>query len=168
MTSRRGASSLQKGGREKVGGFMNRLLGATILSSLLIVFPFVHWGGVIGGIGAFIPGTIAVAHAEDKKGPASITQFKVEPLYRAVRLTWKASIDEKAPMTFEIYRSMATPEAPYTLVTSIEMKPGVKKFKYIDKNLQVEENYFYKIVIPETKEAFGPLQVRPPFSLPTT
>ncbi|MFH1480923.1 MAG: hypothetical protein ABIG67_06625 [Pseudomonadota bacterium] len=147
---------------------MNRLLRATILTSLLIVLPYVHCGGIIRGIAAFIPGTIGVAHAEEKKEPASITQFKVEPLYRAVRLTWKASIDDRAQVTFQIYRSMATPEAPYTLVTSIGMKPGMKKFKYIDKNLQVEENYFYKIVIPETKEAFGPLQVRPPFSLPTT
>ena len=37
-----------------------------------------------------------------------------------------------------------------------------------DKNLPVEENYFYKIEIPATEESFGPLQVRPPFSLPTT
>ena len=148
--------------------FMRWVLGASVLSSFFIVLPCFHSGGSFETFGGFRTETIAVAHAEERAERASITKLKVAPLYRAVRLTWKVKIDDKGPVTFEIYRSMATPDGPYTLVTSIERKPGVKKYKYIDKKLQVEENYFYKIVIPETKEGFGPLQVRPPFSLPTT
>jgi hypothetical protein len=108
----------------------------------------------------------AFAQEQDKKG--SITKVRIEPLYRAVRLTWKANIKGGGPVTFEIYRSMATPDGPYELITSIEWKAGKKKYRYVDKKLPVEENYFYKIEIPATRESVGPLQVRPPFSLPTT
>ena len=148
--------------------FLRWVLGASVLSSLLIVLPCFHFGGSFDSIGAFVTRIDAVAYAEEGMKGASITKLKVEPLYRAVRVTWKVKTGDKGPMTFEIYRSMATPDGPYTLVASIERKPGMKKYKYLDKNLPVEENYFYKIVIPETKEDFGPHQVRPPFSLPTT
>lgn len=148
--------------------FPRWFLGAMLVSSLFIVLPPFHRGGSFEWIQTFETGTIAAAHAEERQKRASITKLKVEPLYRAVRLTWKVRTDGNGPLTFEIYRSMARPDAPYTLVNSIEKRPGVKKYKYIDKKLQVEENYFYKIVIPESKESFGPLQVRPPFSLPTT
>lgn len=113
-------------------------------------------------------GNVSEAHAQEKGKKGSITKLRIEPLYRAVRLTWKAKIDKDGPVVFEIYRSMATPDGTYKLVASIEWKPGKKKYRYVDKKLPVEENYFYKIEIPATKESFGPLQVRPPFSLPTT
>lgn len=148
--------------------FKRGVLGTAVLSSLFIALPCFHSGGSFDSIWPLVTGTNAVADAEEGAEGASITKLKVEPLYRSVRLTWKAKIDNDGPVRFEIYRSMATPDGPYTLVTSIKRKPGVKKYKYIDKNLPVEENYFYKIVIPESKEVFGPLQVRPPFSLPTT
>jgi hypothetical protein len=115
-----------------------------------------------------VTGTIAVAHAEEKAKAATISEFKVRSRYMAVRLTWKATIAEDGQLTFEVHRSMVTPEEAYTLVTSVKGRPGTKTYRYIDKTVPVEENYFYKIVIPETKETFGPLQARPPFSLPTT
>ena len=144
------------------------LLRGAFLSSLFFVLPCVYSGSSFSGVGSFMISTISVAHAEDKKNSATIKKLKVEPLYRSVRVTWKTKKGEKTPMTFKIYRSMASPDGSYKLVASIERKPGVKKYKYLDKNLLVEENYFYKLMIPETKETFGPFQVRPPFSLPTT
>ena len=71
-------------------------------------------------------------------------------------------------VNFELYRSMARPDGEYTLLTSINGTSDVTTYEYIDKAIPVEENYFYKIEIPETKEAFGPLQARPPFSAPST
>ena len=63
---------------------------------------------------------------------------------------------------------MVSPDADVVQVTAIEAKPGEKSYRYVDKTLPVEENYFYWIVIPETGETIGPFQVRPPFSLPST
>ncbi len=146
----------------------NWLLWGAFLSSLFFVLPCVYFGSSSRGNGSFLSGIISVAHAEDTKKSVTIKKLKVEPLYRSVRLTWKTKKGDKTPVTFKIYRSMANPDGPYTLVVSIERKSGVKKYKYIDKSLQVEENYFYKLMIPETKESFGPIQVRPPFSLPST
>ena len=117
---------------------------------------------------ALSPETICVAAAAEKDQEATITEFRVWARYKAVRLTWEARISEKEQITFEIYRSMVRPDGEYTLVTSIQGTPEVTKYEYIDKTIPVEENYFYKIQIPETKEAFGPLQARPPFSAPST
>jgi hypothetical protein len=63
---------------------------------------------------------------------------------------------------------MVSPDAEYTKVTSVQGKPGTATYRYTDKSIPTEENYFYRIEIPETKESYGPLQVRPPFSLPST
>jgi hypothetical protein len=144
------------------------LLWGAFLSSLFLVLPCGYSERSLNETGSFLSGTISVAHADDTKKSVTIKKLKVEPLYKSVRLTWKLKKGEKTPMTFNIYRSMANSNGPYKLVTSIERKPGVKKYKYLDKSLLVEENYFYKLTIPETKETFGPFQVRPPFSLPTT
>ncbi len=108
------------------------------------------------------------ALAKDVLKKGAITKLRVEPLYRSVRITWKIKKTDDHPVTFEIYRSMAGPKPEYELVAAMKNKPDVKKYKYLDKKLPVEENYLYKIVIPETNESFGPLKVRPPFSLPTT
>jgi len=150
--------------------FRRWLREAAVLSILFITVLCFRSGLFTDAIGALVNGTtvMADAHAQERMKTSSLTKLRVEPLYRSVRLTWKVKRKGDGPLTFEIYRSMAKADEPYTLVTSIVKKPGLKKYKYIDKNLPVEENYFYKIVIPETKETFGPLQVRPPFSLPTT
>ncbi len=115
-----------------------------------------------------LPETVSLAGAAERDREATIGEFRVQARYKAVRLTWEARISEKEQLTFQIYRSMARPDGEYTKVTSIQGTPGVTKYEYIDKTPPVEENYFYKIEIPETKEAFGPLQARPPFSAPST
>jgi hypothetical protein len=111
---------------------------------------------------------LSAAHATEEAERGSVTKFKVQPLYKAVKVSWRAKVESGDPVTFEIHRSMFKSEGPYTLVATVEWDPASKKYQYVDKNLPVEENYFYKIVIPATAESFGPLQVRPPFSLPTT
>jgi len=135
---------------------------------LLIVFANTRPWGRDSLLTALSPETISVAAASVKDREATVSEFRVWARYKAVRLTWEARISEKEQITFEIYRSMARPDGEYTLVTSIQGTPEVTKYEYIDKTIPVEENYFYKIQIPETKEAFGPLQARPPFSAPST
>ncbi len=136
--------------------------------SMVIVFTCFYPCESLKSIGALVTGTISVAHAEEKAKQATISEFRVQPRHKAVRLTWKARIAEEDKLTFEIHRTIVTSQGVYTLVTSMKGKPGTKTYRYVDKTPPVEENYFYKIVIPETKETFGPLQVRPPFSLPST
>ncbi len=144
------------------------VLGLAILCSTVIVFTCFYPCESLNSAGTLVTGTISVAHAGEKAKAATISEFRVRSRYMAVRLTWKATIAEDGQLTFEVHRSMVTPEETYTLVISIKGRPGTKTYRYIDKTVPVEENYFYKIVIPETKETFGPLQARPPFSLPTT
>ena len=136
--------------------------------SMVIVFTCFYPCEFLNSVGTLVTGAISVANAEEKVKGATISEFRVQPRHKAVRLTWKARIPEEEQRTFEVHRSMVTPEGAYTLVTSIKGKPGTKTYRYVDKTVPVEENYFYKIEIPETKETFGPLQVRPPFSLPST
>ena len=112
--------------------------------------------------------SITESVAEEHAGGSVITETRVMPRHKAVRLTWKATVPEDSLMTFEIRRSMVSPDGDDVLVTTIEAKPGTKSYRYVDKTVPVEENYFYKIVIPETGETMGPFQVRPPFSLPST
>ncbi len=143
-------------------------LAAAPFWSLFVAFPCTYPCGVLNPMRGHILGTISMAYAEEQIERASISELRVTALHKAARLTWVATIDSSRPVTFEIYRSQATPDGPYSLVTSIEWRPGVKKYRYVDKSLPVEENYFYKIEIPATNESFGPLQVRPSFSLPAT
>lgn len=136
--------------------------------SMVIVFTCFYPCESLNSVDKLVTGTISMAHAGEKAKEATISEFRVRSRYMAVRLTWKARVAGKDQLTFEVHRSMVTPEGEYTLVTSVKGRPGTKTYRYIDKTVPVEENYFYKIVIPETKETFGPLQARPPFSLPTT
>ncbi len=119
------------------------------------------------GTGSFRD-NITEALAKEHAGGSTITEVRVMPRHKAVRLTWKATVPEDSPMTFEIHRSMVSPDGDDVLVTTIEAEPGTKSYRYVDKSIPVEENYFYRIVIPETGEIMGPFQARPPFSLPST
>jgi hypothetical protein len=148
--------------------FAYGIIAAGLFSALLIVFPHPAPWGCHSLLPVLLPETISAADVEEKVGQATLSEFRVQARYKAVRLTWEARISEKGQRTFEVYRSMVKPDGEYTLVASIHGTPGVERYEYIDKTLPVEENYFYKIEIPETKETFGPLQARPPFSAPST
>ena len=144
------------------------VLAPVALYGMSIVLPCIYPYGPLNSVNTHLPETIFSVYAEDHAEGASVNKLKVTPRHKAVRLTWNTNITEKGPMTFKIFRSMLRPDGEYTLVASIKWRPEVKRYKYIDKTTPVEENYFYKIEIPETKETFGPLQVRPAFSLPST
>jgi len=148
--------------------FTYGLIAAWLFFALLIIIPYTRPWGCHSLLTVLSPETLSAGDAEEKIKEGTISEFRVEANYRAVRLTWEARISEKGQLTFQIYRSMANPDGKYTLLTSINGTPEVKRYEYIDKAIPVEENYFYKIEIPETKEAFGPLQARPPFSRPST
>ncbi len=147
--------------------FTYGLIVAGLFSALLFVFPYTWPMRSSSLVTVLSPETLSAADTEEGK-QATISEFRAQARYRAVRLTWEARISEKGRLTFEVYRSMANPDGKYTLVTSINGTPEVTRYEYVDKTVPAEENYFYKIEIPETKEAFGPLQARPPFSTPTT
>ena len=142
--------------------------GGAVLCSFFFAFQPFHICPLSSSGAAGFHAGIGLAYAEEQGYASSVTNFQVEPLYQAAKLSWKARISGDGQVTFEIYRSMANPEGPYTLVATMEGSPDKKKYQYVDKQLPVEENYFYKIEIPSTKESFGPLQVRPPFTLPST
>ena len=99
---------------------------------------------------------------------ATITGFKVEPLYRAAKLTWKTKADVKNEMTVQILRADSFEDAPYKEITAIKLVPGKSAYEYVDKSMGSEAKYFYKLVLKETNESFGPLPTRPFFSPPAT
>jgi hypothetical protein len=148
--------------------FTYGLVAAVLFSTLVVVFSYTRPWGCHSLLTVLSPETLSAADAEEKGKEATLSEFRVQAHYRAIRLTWEARTSEKGQLTFQVYRSMANPDGEYTLVTSINGTPEVNRYEYDDKNIPVEENYFYKIKIPETKEAFGPLQARPPFSRPST
>ena len=144
------------------------LIAAWLFFVLLIITPYTRPWGCHSLLAVLSPETLFAGDAEEKVKEGTISEFRVQANYKAAQLTWEARVSEKGQLTFQIYRSMANPDGKYTLLTSINGTPEVKRYEYIDKAIPVEENYFYKIEIPETKEAFGPLQARPPFSRPST
>jgi hypothetical protein len=148
--------------------FTYRLKAGGLFLALLIIIPYTRPLGWDSLLTVLSPETLFAADTNEEGKQATLSEFRVQANYRAVRLSWEARISEKGQLTFEVYRSMANPNGEYTLVTSVNGTPEVTRYEYIDKAIPVEENYFYKIKIPETKEAFGPLQARPPFSRPST
>jgi len=141
---------------------------AAVFYSLFIILPSIFLSAPLKLLSTSLLEGISVVQAGEKAEEATVSEFKVEARHKAVRLFWRANIAGDEPVTFEILRSMVRADAEYSLVNSIKGRPGAETYRYVDKSIPVEENYFYKIEIPETNEIFGPLQVRPPFSRPST
>ena len=106
--------------------------------------------------------------AWSQKADPTLTGFKVEPLYRAAKLTWKTLGDLKSEMTVQILRADSFDDAPYQEVAVVKIAPGKSAYDYFDKSMGSEAKYFYKLVIKESNESFGPLSTRPFFSPPAT
>ncbi len=104
--------------------------------------------------------------AQDKG--ATISDFKVQPLYRAAKLSWTVKKELKADLTVQILRAETTEDSPYKEIASVKLTPGKTGYDYIDKSMGAEAKYFYKLVIKETNESFGPGPTRPFFSPPAT
>ena len=103
-----------------------------------------------------------------QKADPTIVDFKVQALYRSAMLTWKVKDDLKAPEAVQIFRADTFEEGPYQQVETVSLTPGKKTYEYVDKSMGAESKYYYKLVIKETNESFGPLPTRPFFSPPAT
>ncbi len=98
----------------------------------------------------------------------TIVDLRVQALYRAAKISWKVKGDFKNPISLLIMRADTFKEGPYKEVEIITLTPGKNSYEYIDKSMGTEVNYYYKLVLEETGESFGPLPVRPYFSPPAT
>lgn len=103
-----------------------------------------------------------------QKAEPTITDFKIQAMYRSAMLTWKVNGDMKAPIAVQILRADTFEDGPYQEVEIVSLTPGKDFYEYIDKTMGAESKYYYKIVIKETNESFGPIPTRPFFSPPAT
>jgi hypothetical protein len=102
-----------------------------------------------------------------KAGP-TIADFKVQALYRAAKLTWKTSDGLKNPLSLQILRADTFEDGPYKELEVINLVPDKNAYEYVDKSMGSESKLYYKLVIKETGESFGPISARPFFSPPAT
>ena len=97
-----------------------------------------------------------------------IGDFKVQALYRAAKLTWKAKGDLKGGMVVQIMRADTSEEGPYKEVASVNLTSDKANYAYTDKITGTEAKYYYKLLVKETNESLGPIATRPFFSPPAT
>jgi len=98
----------------------------------------------------------------------TIIDFRVQAMYRSAKLSWEIKGDLRSPATLQIMRAEVFVDGPYKEVETITITPDKKSYEYIDKSMGAEAKYYYKLVIKETGESFGPLPTRPYFSPPAT
>lgn len=103
-----------------------------------------------------------------QKADATIMTFKVDALYRAAKLTWKAKGDLTSEISVQVLRADTFEEGPYKEVGVVKITPGKTSYEYVDKSMGAEAKYYYKLIIKETNETIGPLPTRPYFSPPAT
>jgi hypothetical protein len=106
--------------------------------------------------------------AISQKADPTIVDFKIQALYRAAKLTWKTGEGLKDRMTVQILRAETFEEGPYLEVGVLDLGPDKNVYEYVDKSMGAESKYYYKLVIRETSEFFGPIPARPYFSPPAT
>jgi hypothetical protein len=103
-----------------------------------------------------------------QKANSAIADFKVQPLYRAAKLTWKTSEGLKKEISVQILRAETFEEGPYKELETVKLTPDKTAYDYIDKTVGSESKYYYKLVVKETGESAGPVVTRPFFSPPAT
>ena len=103
-----------------------------------------------------------------QKAKPVIGDFKVQPLYRAAKLTWKAQGDLKGGMVVQILRSDTPEEGSYKEVATVNLTSDKTNYVYTDKSMGAEAKYYYKLVVKETNDSLGPIVARPFFSPPAT
>jgi hypothetical protein len=106
--------------------------------------------------------------AWSQKTDATILDFRVQALYRAAKLTWKVKDGFKSGMAIRILRAETFEEGPYKEVDMVSLTAGKNAYEYVDKSMGTESKYYYKLIIKETDESFGPISTRPYFSPPAT
>ncbi len=98
----------------------------------------------------------------------TVTDFRAQPLYRAASLTWKTKGRHEGGLTFQILRSDTFIEGPYAEIGTVKSVPSKTAYEFVDKSVGTEAKYYYKLIIRETEEVFGPVPTRPYFSPPAT
>ncbi len=106
--------------------------------------------------------------ALSQKSDPTIVDFKVQALYRAAKLSWKAKECFKSGLAVQVLRADTFEEGPYKEVDAVNLISGKNVYEYVDKSMGSEAKYYYKLVIKETDETFGPIPTRPYFSPPAT
>ena len=103
-----------------------------------------------------------------QKADPTISDLKVQALYRAAKLTWKAKDGIKNSIAVQIMRSDTFEEGPYKEVETVNLAPGKTAYEFVDKSMGSEAKFFYKLIVKDTGESLGPLPTRPFFSPPAT
>ena len=116
----------------------------------------------------FLVTVLGLQTAMAQKTDPPIVDFKVQALYRAAKLTWKANDSLKDQLSVQILRAETFEEGPYKELDVIKLVPGKSNYEYVDKSMGAESKYHYKLTIKETGESFGPVSTRPYFSPPAT
>ena len=111
---------------------------------------------------------VEIVSADKDSGNPSITDFKTQSLYRAVKLTWKVNIPFEKEVVFQILRSDSFVEGPYEEVVKLHYDKEKVDYTYFDKSIGTESKYYYKLVVIGEAETYGPAAARPYFSPPTT
>jgi hypothetical protein len=105
----------------------------------------------------------------DKDSPGtSVSDFKAQSLYRAVKLNWKVKNPFKKEVIFQILRSDSFVEGPYEEIAALPYDKRKRTFTYLDKSPGSESTYYYKLVVKGADETCGPVAARPYFSPPAT
>ena len=103
-----------------------------------------------------------------QKADPVIQDFKVQPLYRAAKLSWKIKDGVKGAVSVQILRADSFEDAPYKELEAVSLSPGKTSYEFVDKSMGSEAKYFYKLQIKETGETTAPISTRPFFSPPAT
>ncbi len=103
-----------------------------------------------------------------QKADLTILDFKVQAMYRAAKLTWKVKEGFKSGMAVQILRAETFEEGPYKELDIVNLTSGKNVYEYVDKSMGTEAKYYYKLILKETDESFGPIPTRPYFSPPAT
>jgi hypothetical protein len=111
---------------------------------------------------------VEIPSADQNSGSASISDFKTQSLYRAVRLDWTVKSPFNEEVFFQILRSDSFVEGPYEEVAKLPYVKEKVNYIYYDKSIGTESKYYYKLVVTGAGETCGPVAARPYFSPPTT
>ena len=114
---------------------------------ILMIFPSLSWS---------------------QKADLTLLDFKVQAMYRAAKLTWKVKEGFKSGLVVQILRADTFEEGPYKEVDVVNLTSGKNSYEYVDKTMGAESKYYYKLILKETDESFGPIPTRPFFSPPAT
>ena len=112
--------------------------------------------------------SIETFSADKNNESESISDFKTQSLYRAVKLNWTVKIPFKKEVVFQILRSDSFVEGPYEEVAKLAYVKETINYTYFDKSIGTESKYYYKLVVVGEGETCGPVAARPYFSPPTT